>query len=159
MIPLRDDNPTTLQPVVTIALIVAASVVFLWQLTLSPMAEVRIAYALGVVPITLLGDEQPALRSISQRSPGIVRLCRPHRRVRLLQPAGCLHHSSRVHPFRHKRGILLRRRHLRGAVAAVRRQHAAVHGRLGQLLRQRPGPAFVLDHPDRQRQPQPGRPD
>ena len=39
MIPLRDDNPTTIQPVVTIALIVVASAVFLWQLTLSPAAE------------------------------------------------------------------------------------------------------------------------
>jgi membrane associated rhomboid family serine protease len=58
MIPLHDDNPTTVQPMVTIALIVVASAVFLWQLTLSPTAEVRIAYALGVTPITLLGDEQ-----------------------------------------------------------------------------------------------------
>ncbi|MGE0117634.1 MAG: rhomboid family intramembrane serine protease [Dongiaceae bacterium] len=58
MIPLRDDNPTTLQPAVTIALIVAASAVFLWQLTLSPTAEARAVYALGVIPITLLGDEQ-----------------------------------------------------------------------------------------------------
>jgi membrane associated rhomboid family serine protease len=58
MIPLHDDNPTAVQPMVTIALIVVASAVFLWQLTLSPTAEVRIAYALGVTPITLLGDEQ-----------------------------------------------------------------------------------------------------
>ncbi len=58
MIPLNDDNPTTIQPMVTIAIIVVASAVFLWQLTLSPTAEMRIAYALGVTPITLLGDER-----------------------------------------------------------------------------------------------------
>ncbi len=58
MIPLRDDNPTTIQPVVTITLIVAASAAFLWQLTLPPGAEVRVAYALGVIPATLLGGER-----------------------------------------------------------------------------------------------------
>jgi membrane associated rhomboid family serine protease len=58
MIPLHDDNPTTIQPVVTIGLIVAASAVFLWQLTLQANEEIRYVYALGVIPATLLGGEQ-----------------------------------------------------------------------------------------------------
>jgi membrane associated rhomboid family serine protease len=58
MIPLRDDNPTTIRPVLTAALIVAASAVFLWQLTLPPGTELRLAYALGVIPATLLGGER-----------------------------------------------------------------------------------------------------
>ena len=58
MIPLRDDNPTAIQPAVTIALIVAASAVFLWQVTLPTDEEVLYVYALGVIPATLLGGEQ-----------------------------------------------------------------------------------------------------
>jgi membrane associated rhomboid family serine protease len=58
MIPLRDDIPTTIQPVVTIALIVAASAVFVWQLTLPPESELRVVYSLGVIPASLLGGRQ-----------------------------------------------------------------------------------------------------
>ncbi|MGH6927156.1 MAG: rhomboid family intramembrane serine protease [Dongiaceae bacterium] len=57
MIPLRDDNPTTVTPVVTVAIIAACTVAFLWQLTLPPPALQEITYALGVIPIVLLGGE------------------------------------------------------------------------------------------------------
>jgi len=61
MIPLRDDNPTTIQPAMTVGLIIAASAVFLWQFTMPTNQEIRYVYALGVIPATLLGGaELPA---------------------------------------------------------------------------------------------------
>lgn len=57
MIPLRDDNPTTLTPVVTVALIALCSTVFFWQQSLSPEAAQRAVYAYGVIPALLLGGE------------------------------------------------------------------------------------------------------
>lgn len=56
MIPLRDDNPTILKPVVTVAIIALATVVFLWQISLSPSGGERAVYALGVIPAVLLGE-------------------------------------------------------------------------------------------------------
>jgi len=57
MIPLRDDNPTTIPPIVTIGIIGLCSLVFLWQQTLSPEAEVIAVYAYGVVPTVLFGND------------------------------------------------------------------------------------------------------
>jgi len=57
MIPLRDDNPTTILPIVTVGIIVIASLVFLWQQTLSPEEGVIAVYAYGVVPTVLFGNE------------------------------------------------------------------------------------------------------
>jgi membrane associated rhomboid family serine protease len=57
MIPLHDDNPTTLQPVVTIAFIVLCSLVFLWQLSLGAEGFRAAVMSLGVIPATLLGDQ------------------------------------------------------------------------------------------------------
>lgn len=59
MIPLQDDNPTTITPVLTIALIVTCALVFLWQLSMGPGQE-RIVYALGVIPASLFGHAQLA---------------------------------------------------------------------------------------------------
>ena len=56
MIPLHDDNPTVLRPVVTIGLIAACVLVFLWQQSLSPEEEVRAVYALGLIPGVLFGE-------------------------------------------------------------------------------------------------------
>lgn len=58
MIPLRDENPTTIRPIVTIGLIVACSCVFLWQLTHNPDAQRLIVYRLGTIPVTLFGHAQ-----------------------------------------------------------------------------------------------------
>lgn len=62
MIPLHDDNPTELKPVLTVTLIVACVLVFLWQLSLGAAME-RAVYALGVTPAVLFGTAQlpPAL--------------------------------------------------------------------------------------------------
>src|SRR5262245_44062330 len=57
MIPLRDDNPTTIPPVVTIGIIVLCTLVFLWQQTLSQQAGVVAVYAYGVVPTVLFGND------------------------------------------------------------------------------------------------------
>jgi membrane associated rhomboid family serine protease len=53
MIPLRDDNPTRLLPVVTYALIAACVLAFLWQSSLSARAQQVAVYALGMIPATL----------------------------------------------------------------------------------------------------------
>jgi membrane associated rhomboid family serine protease len=56
MIPLRDDNPTTLRPVITVGLIVLCALVFFWQLSLGSRAE-AIIQALGVMPAALFGSQ------------------------------------------------------------------------------------------------------
>lgn len=58
MIPLKDDNPTTSQPLLTIALIVACVLVFLWQQTLGPIEGAKAVYSLGVIPAVLLDIKQ-----------------------------------------------------------------------------------------------------
>jgi membrane associated rhomboid family serine protease len=55
MIPLRDDNPTRIVPVVTYALIASCVLVFLWQVSLGARMEAAI-YAYGLIPDVLLGD-------------------------------------------------------------------------------------------------------
>jgi membrane associated rhomboid family serine protease len=56
MIPLRDNNPTTLKPVITIGLIALCTLVFFWQLSLGAHAEAMIQ-ALGVMPAALFGKQ------------------------------------------------------------------------------------------------------
>jgi len=58
MIPLRDDNPVRSTPVVTIGLIAACALVFVWQLTLPPGAAQSAVYALGFVPAVLFGQAE-----------------------------------------------------------------------------------------------------
>jgi membrane associated rhomboid family serine protease len=55
MIPLRDDNPSSIKPVVTIAFVAMCVLVFLWQASLGPVQGQRIVYSLGVIPAVLLG--------------------------------------------------------------------------------------------------------
>ena len=57
MIPLRDDNPTTIKPLVTISFIVLCALVFLWQLSLGANGFRAAVMSLGVIPATLLGDK------------------------------------------------------------------------------------------------------
>ncbi|MBI3569865.1 MAG: rhomboid family intramembrane serine protease [Gammaproteobacteria bacterium] len=57
MIPLRDDNPTTIKPYITIAVIVLATLVFLWQVSLGARGFETAVMSLGVIPATLLGDK------------------------------------------------------------------------------------------------------
>jgi len=58
MIPLKDDNPSRLTPIVNYALIAACVLVFLWQMTLGPQGGQVAVYALGVIPAVLLGDAE-----------------------------------------------------------------------------------------------------
>jgi membrane associated rhomboid family serine protease len=55
MIPLHDDVPTVTTPVVTVGLILACTVAFLWQQTLPDERQVEILFQLGVVPAALFG--------------------------------------------------------------------------------------------------------
>ena len=59
MIPLRDDNPTTIRPLVTVGLIVACILIFLWQSSLG-VGQGAAVYALGVIPAVLFGQAQLA---------------------------------------------------------------------------------------------------
>ncbi|HKK15070.1 MAG TPA: rhomboid family intramembrane serine protease, partial [Gammaproteobacteria bacterium] len=55
MIPLHDDNPTQITPLLTCFFIAACVLVFLWQSSLGPQAGRAAVYSLGVVPAVLLG--------------------------------------------------------------------------------------------------------
>jgi rhomboid family protein len=57
MIPLRDDNPTTIPPIVTIGIIGLCALVFLWQQTLSQEAATLAVYSYGVVPTVLFHND------------------------------------------------------------------------------------------------------
>lgn len=56
MIPIHDDNPTSIRPVVTVGLIAINALVFLWQLTLTPGQQETAIYAFGMIPAVLLND-------------------------------------------------------------------------------------------------------
>ena len=60
MIPLHDDNPTHRFPAVTIGLIAACTLVFLWQISLPPGAAERAVYSYGVIPAVLFGEARLA---------------------------------------------------------------------------------------------------
>ena len=67
MIPLHDDNPTTIRPWVTISLIVACVLVFLWEMGRSEQELAEIFYAFGFIPAVWFGEASlaPALASVS----------------------------------------------------------------------------------------------
>ncbi len=54
MIPLHDDNPTELAPVLTVGLIVACAAVFVWQSGLGDEGGLRALYSFGLIPAVLL---------------------------------------------------------------------------------------------------------
>ncbi|MBI1732999.1 MAG: rhomboid family intramembrane serine protease [Gammaproteobacteria bacterium] len=54
MIPLHDDNPTEITPVVTLAFIGACVLVFGWQMSLGSRGNEVAVFALGVIPAVLL---------------------------------------------------------------------------------------------------------
>ena len=58
MIPLRDDNPTEITPVVTVALIVSCSMVFLYEISLSIPSSEAFVYMFGAIPAVVLGHAQ-----------------------------------------------------------------------------------------------------
>jgi membrane associated rhomboid family serine protease len=57
-IPLHDDNPATTKPYVTVGIMIACTLLYVWQHhLLSPGAAQIAAYALGVIPAVLTGQE------------------------------------------------------------------------------------------------------
>lgn len=52
MFPLKDDNPAELAPIITVGLIVACVLVFIWQLSLGESGQAAV-YAFGTVPAVL----------------------------------------------------------------------------------------------------------
>ena len=58
VIPLHDDNPTTTRPYVTVGIILACVLVYVWQhLLLSRVGASQALYAFGLVPAILTGRE------------------------------------------------------------------------------------------------------
>ena len=58
MIPIHDDNPTAIRPVVTIGIIAACTLVFLWQLGRAAEELNLLFYSLGFIPALLFGDAE-----------------------------------------------------------------------------------------------------
>lgn len=58
MIPLHDDIPTSITPLVTIALIASCAAIFLWQLSLGDQGFQAAVVSLGVIPATLVGGQE-----------------------------------------------------------------------------------------------------
>ena len=56
MIPLHDDNPTRIKPVVTIGLIVICTIAFLWQISLGSRFE-QAVYSFGAIPAVIFGSK------------------------------------------------------------------------------------------------------
>ncbi len=54
MIPLRDDNPTVLWPIVVVTLIAANTAVFFYELSLEPRALETFILRAGMVPSSIL---------------------------------------------------------------------------------------------------------
>lgn len=56
MIPLRDDNPTKILPIVTVGLIALNVLVFLYQISLGPRAGELFVYQFGAIPAVVFGS-------------------------------------------------------------------------------------------------------
>ena len=70
VIPLHDDNPTTTRPYVTVGIIIACALVYVWQhLLLSPVGAQQAAYAFGLIPAVLTGRECCRRRSALMPAP------------------------------------------------------------------------------------------
>ncbi|MCC7411734.1 MAG: rhomboid family intramembrane serine protease [Gammaproteobacteria bacterium] len=63
MIPLHDDNPTRIRPVITVALIVICTLIYLWQLSLGERNNRFVIFSLGLIPTVFFGGAElpPAL--------------------------------------------------------------------------------------------------
>src|SRR5262249_42531035 len=66
LFPFRDDTPTRLTPVVTIALIILNALVFLYQFSLPEPLANRLVYSYGMIPAVVFGGESlpPQLAAI-----------------------------------------------------------------------------------------------
>ena len=57
MIPLRDDNPTTIVPVMTVGLIALNVLVFFYQISLGPGEGELFVYQFGAIPSVIFGSQ------------------------------------------------------------------------------------------------------
>ncbi|MEO8018209.1 MAG: rhomboid family intramembrane serine protease [Pseudomonadota bacterium] len=58
VIPLHDDNPSSTRPYVTVGIVIACTLVYVWQhLVLSDVGAQQALYAFGLVPAVLTGRE------------------------------------------------------------------------------------------------------
>jgi len=55
VIPLHDDNPTRTKPVLTVLLIAANVLVFMYQLSLGPRQEQALVFQFGAIPAVIVG--------------------------------------------------------------------------------------------------------
>ena len=69
MLPLHDDIPTTIKPIVTITLIIACVVAFMWQISLDSELQQSI-FSLGVIP-SVLFHHKPLLPELAIVLPAI----------------------------------------------------------------------------------------
>jgi len=58
MIPLKDDNPTSVRPVVTYFLIATCILVFLMEITSDSYKTGHLFYSYGLIPSVLMGNDQ-----------------------------------------------------------------------------------------------------
>ena len=58
MFPLKDDNPTSRTPILTIALIAVNTMVFFYQLSLGPRAGQLFVYQFGAIPTVVFGSSR-----------------------------------------------------------------------------------------------------
>lgn len=58
MIPLKDDNPTSIRPVLTVGLIALNVVVFLYQLSLPARDERAFVFQFGAIPAVVMGTRR-----------------------------------------------------------------------------------------------------
>jgi membrane associated rhomboid family serine protease len=68
MIPIRDELPTARKPFVTVGLIVANCVVFLWEIVHPQAAQQDIFFAYGLIPARLVLD----IQALPHISPGLL---------------------------------------------------------------------------------------
>ncbi len=57
MIPLRDDNPTKITPIVTVGLITLNIFVFIYQISLGPREGDQFVYQFGAIPAVIFGSQ------------------------------------------------------------------------------------------------------
>ncbi len=58
MFPLKDDNPTTIIPFITLALIAVNVLVFLYQISLGPRSSQLFVYQYGTIPAVVAGEQR-----------------------------------------------------------------------------------------------------
>lgn len=56
MIPLRDDNPTRITPIITVTFIVICALVYMYQASLPPQPGELFVYRFGAIPATVFGN-------------------------------------------------------------------------------------------------------